>query len=92
MLSRATFLAFISFSAAGVQRDMPGPRLSVKEKNSEVDRESLLQPIMSVICTQTEERRDKERPSDTTHTAESTFMYVCVLVCIRVCVCACVCN
>ena len=74
---------------------MPGPRLSVKEENSEVDRESLLRPIMSVICPQIEERRDKERPSDTAHSAESTFMHVCVLVCIRVsvrvCVCVCVC-
>lgn len=57
-------------------------RLSVKEVKMEVDRESLLQPIMSVICPQIEARRDKEKPSDTTHLVESTFMSLCLCVCV----------
>lgn len=63
---------------------MPRPQLSLKEKKTVVDRESLLQPIMSVICPQIEERRDKEEPLDTSLSAKSTFMRP------RVCVCICV--
>lgn len=55
---------------------------TAKEKNMEVDWESLLQPIMSVICPQIEERRDKESPSDATQSVESTFMHVCVSICV----------
>lgn len=84
VLSREThqqlFLAFISFTAAVVNGDMPRPRLSVIEKKKEVAGESLLQPIMSVICPQIEGRRDKEKHSDTTHSVESTFMDLCVFV------------
>lgn len=60
-----------------------------REKNTEVDRESLLQPIMSVICPQIEERRDKERPSDTTHSVGTIFMRMFVVVCLYSCVCVC---
>lgn len=46
--------------------------------------ESLLsRPIMSVICPQIDESRDKERPLDATHPVEGVFMNVCVsIVCV----------
>lgn len=63
---------------------MPGPRLRVRERKTEVDRESLLQPIMSVICPQIEERGDKERPADTTHSAHLALVCVCLYSCVCV--------
>lgn len=54
-----------------------GPRLRVKEKETEIDSKSLLQLIMSVICPHWEEwRRRKARR----HHSFSTVMRLCVCV------------